>query len=52
MRYYHTLTTTTNSIKKTMTQDELKQKVAYAALDYVKGVSIVGVTSFWERGFA
>lgn len=26
-----------------MTQDELKQKVARAALDYVKGVSVVGV---------
>lgn len=26
-----------------MTQDELKQKVAYAALDYVKGIPIVGV---------
>lgn len=26
-----------------MTQDELKQKVAQAALEYVKGVSIVGV---------
>lgn len=26
-----------------MTQDELKQKVAQAALDYVKGISIIGV---------
>ncbi|MGZ8928487.1 MAG: ribose-5-phosphate isomerase RpiA, partial [Methylobacter sp.] len=26
-----------------MTQDELKQKVAQAAVEYVKGVGIVGV---------
>jgi ribose 5-phosphate isomerase A len=29
--------------EKTMTQDELKRKVAEAALDYVKHVSILGV---------